>query len=218
MDETIRLIQYWSDFKDRHPQGSIEEFCKNYVSVLKKATPSKAANFKGMIPPDANALLIKLIGRIAQCYKLYATAGLAEVGGLKQIEDFYFLNAIVQLKEVRKTDVITTLLFEVSSGMDIINRLRDKGLIEERASGSDKRARLLRPTEKGETVLQECYRQLAIANDMIWKEMSPEDKILCIELLRKTEAIHSDFAVNLKGKAFQDMVKTILGVCNTPKI
>jgi DNA-binding MarR family transcriptional regulator len=217
MDETMQLVQYWSEYKKQAPLGSIEDFCQYHVTVTKKRSIGDRKNFQGLEPPPVDAFLIKLLGRIVQCYSVYATAALSQISELKQVEDFYFLNSITQLKEVRKTDVINMMLFEMSSGMDIINRLRDKGLLQEKISSTDKRSKLLEPTAKGESVLQECYRQLSIVNDMIWKDMSHQDKVLCIQLLKETEVIHSELATNLKGKNFDEMVSVILGDRQTKK-
>jgi DNA-binding MarR family transcriptional regulator len=212
MDETMQLIQYWSEYKKINPQGSVEEFCQYHVTVTKKSSNEEIKNFNGLVPPQLDAYLIKLLGRIVQCYSVYASAALSKVSGLKQVEDFYFLNSITQLKQVKKTEVISMMLFEISSGMDIINRLRDRGLVQETISPSDKRSRLLAPTAEGKIVLQECYKQLSVVNDMIWKGMRGEDKVLCIQLLKEVEIVHSDLATKLKGKPFDEMVNVILGV------
>jgi DNA-binding MarR family transcriptional regulator len=212
MDETLQLVQHWSEYKMRYPDGKIFDFCQYHVTVTKKRTTVDTKNFKGLEPPQADAFLIKLLGSIVRCYNIYATAALSQVSELKQVEDFYFLNSVTQLNQVRKTDVINMMLFEVSSGMDIINRLRDKGLIQEKTSSNDKRSKLLEPTVKGAAVLQECYRHLSIVNNMIWKGMNHEDQVLCIQLLKGTEVLHSELAANLKGKKFDEMVRLVLGV------
>lgn len=211
MDETMQLIEYWASYKKNHPNGSVEDFCRYQLTTTKR-NKKTASNFHGLVPPQEDAYLIKLLGRIMQCYRIYATAALAEIPELKQVEDFYFLNSITQLKEVRKTEVIRLMLFDVSSGVDVINRIRDQGLIEEKVDTEDKRSRLLAPTEKGKRVLQNCYQQLSLVNDMIWRNFSHEDKLLSIQLLREVEIVHSEYAMQLKGRSFKEMLKAILGV------
>src|SRR5258708_7052598 len=211
MDDTVRLVNAWAEYKNGHPASTIEEFCRHYLIAHREAEDI-GQNFGGVVPPQVNVYLVKLLGRILQCCSIYVDAAFEHTPGIKQMEDFYFLNSIRNLGEMRKRDAIRYTLVKLSSVLDIIKRLVDNGFIEERPDPTDRRARLVKATPLGEQALFGCYEQLVRVNDLLWSDMAVEDKKLCIQLLRGVEIKHSKLAVELKGKTFDEMVTTILGV------
>ena len=211
MNKTVELVNEWARFEQRYPEGTLEEFCRRYL-IAQREKKEIGINFRGVIPPQIDAYLSKLIGRVCQIIVLYGETALKGVPGIKHMEDFYFLNSVRHLGESRKTDIISYNFSELSSGIDVLNRLQENKLIEERTDPSDKRARLLKATAKGEKVLAKCYEVLMKVSDIVFWDMGQEDKKLCIQLLKGVEIKHAKMVMELRNKELDEIHTMITGV------
>jgi DNA-binding MarR family transcriptional regulator len=210
-NKTVELVLEWAKFEHKYPTGTLDEFCRYYL-ISQREKRSSGQNFKGVVPPHEGAYLSKLIGRIFQILEIYITVALKEVPEVKGLHDFYFLNSIQHFGESSKTSIIDYNFAELSTGIDIINRLLKLKLIQERVDDKDRRSRLVRTTPKGEKVLFRCYEHLIKASDIVFWEMSSEDRKLCIQLLKGVEIKHSSIAQYQKAKSIHEIHENITGV------
>lgn len=211
MNKTVQLVNEWGAFEAAHPQAGIEEFCRYYLTI-QRSKLDLGENFVGRgTPPMPAAYLMKLIGYIARLFEVYISRALSDLPSIKQSEDFFFLNFIYHSGECRKTEIAQQQLMGVSTGIDTLNRLFSNELIEERTDPSDKRARLVKVTEKGIEVLHECYRRAGVVNNLIFHDLSVDDIKLCIQLLRGVEAKHSALAIDLRELPIVEMYEKVLG-------
>lgn len=218
MNKTVQLVNEWAAFESAHPQAEIEEFCRYYLTA-QRAKLNLGESFLGKgTPPMPGAYLMKLIGFIARLFEIYIARALSDLPEIKQAEDFFFLNSIFHSGECRKTEVVQQQLMGISTGIDTLNRLLSNNLIEERTDPSDKRARLVKTTEKGAEILQQCYRRAGVVNDLIFNNLSVDDIKLCIQLLRGVETCHSALALELRELPIHEMYEKVLGrkhdLCN----
>lgn len=211
MNKTVELVNEWARFEQRYPEGTIEEFCRRYL-ITQREKKEIGTNFRGVIPPQVDAYLSKLMGRICQILLLYGEVAMKGVLEIGRMEDFYFLNSVTHLGESRKTDIINYNFLELSSGIDVLNRLQKNKLIEERTDPADKRARLIKATTKGEKVLSKCYEVLIKVSDIVFWDMSQEDKKLCIQLLKGVEIKHAKIVMELRSKSLDEIHTLITGV------
>jgi len=211
MNKTVELVNEWAKFEQRYPEGTIEEFCRRYL-IAQREKKEIGTNFRGVIPPQVNAYLSKLIGRVSQIMLLYGEVALKSVPEIKNMEEFYFLNAVRHLGESRKTEIIAYNFTELSTGIDVLNRLQKNKLIEERTDPVDKRARLMTATTRGDKVLNKCYEALLRAGDIVFWDMGQEDKKLCIQLLKSVEIKHAKLVMELKNKTLDEIHTLITGV------
>lgn len=211
MNKTVQLVNEWGAFEQAHPHAEIEDFCR-YFLTAQRAKLELGENFSGKgTPPTPASFLMKLIGYIGRLFELYITRAMSDLPEIKQAEDFYFLNNISHSGECRKTEVAHQQLMGVTTGIDTLNRLLAQGLIEERTDPSDKRARLVKVTEKGAQILKECYRRASVVNDLIFSDLNEDDLKLCIQLLRGVESKHSAMAIDLRELPIKDMYEKVLG-------
>lgn len=211
MNKTVELVMEWGQFEQNHKDGTLEEFCRHYL-IQKRDESEIQQNFNGIVPPDLNTYLAKLIGRIYQIVELYSKIAIRSIPDLYNLDDFYFLNTIKHLELPKKTDIIHHNFAQLSSGIDVLNRLRKKGLIEEYADPGDKRAKLLRTTQQGEDVLTKCYAELYKVNDAIFFNMPQADKRLCIQLLKGLELKHAKIVTELKTGGMIEIHERLTGV------
>jgi DNA-binding MarR family transcriptional regulator len=211
MNKTVELVNEWARFEQQYKDGTIEEFCRRYL-IAQREKKEIGKNFRGVIPPLVDTYLSKLVGRVCQILVLYSEIPLKAIPEIKQMEDFYFLNSVRHLGESRKTDIIAYNFLELSSGIDVLNRLQKNKLIEERTDPDDKRARLIKATAKGEKILTKCYEGLMKVADVVFWGMDQEDKKLCIQLLKGVEIKHARLVLEMRNKNIDEIHEIVTGV------
>lgn len=191
MNNTVELVRLWGEFEKYNPNGSIEDFCRERIASKTKETTDTSTSVK--LAPDINGRLTKLIGRIAKYQNLYMNKALTNTG-LMQIEEFGLLATIYNLDNPKKSEVISDNLMEISSGANMLIRLKDRKLILEHADTIDKRAKKIKLTAKGEKVLMEAKSQILKVVKFLLQDLNDTEKLTCITLLtRVNESLSSKF-------------------------
>ena len=209
MNKTVELVNEWAGFEEKHPNANIEDFCRHYLASHQKQKVNGPLT-GGVIPPISEGLLLKIIGRIHKLNMSYASDAIAETG-LNQVEEFGILLTIQQESEPRKTDVIYANLFELSSGTDMLNRLKKRGLISEQDDEFDKRSKRIRLTKAGEKAIELCMAQMRKVAGMMTIDLDEDDKQLCIHLLKNIEIKFSALWQQHKGRPFDEVYQEITG-------
>jgi DNA-binding MarR family transcriptional regulator len=209
MNKTVELVRLWGEFEASHPNGNIDDFCRHFLAT-REAPTQKGPLVGGVIPYISDGLLLKIIGRISKLNMNYANLAL-EGTGLNQIEEFGMLYTIKQEGNPKKTEVIYANLFELSSGTDMLNRMKKRGLISEYDDKEDKRSKRLKLTPLGEKVAGICSDRIVANARMLMHDLSEDDKQLCIQLLKNVEIKFSALWPKHKGKSFDDIHDEIVG-------
>ena len=123
--------------------------------------------------------LSRMLGRVASLQRTYLKLALKENLNIEP-EWYFFLHAIDTRKSTRKTDIISyNLLFEPTTGIDILNRMIRAGLLTETVDPSDKRARLLGITKEGKTTLRQARRLAQQIADKFFGDIpAPQQKAI----------------------------------------
>ena len=208
MNKTVELVNKWAEFEERHPDGSIEDFCRSYLAHQRRGQ-EQGALVGGVVPALSDALLMKIIGRISKLNMAYANIALKGTE-LNQIEEFGILQTIRKEKKPRKTEVIYANLFELSSGTDMLNRMKKRGLIREYGDKEDKRSKRLELTEKGEAVADASIPRIEKNAKMLLNSLQTEDKELCIQLLKNIEIKLSAQWQKHKAKDFEEIYQELM--------
>ncbi|HEY0271737.1 MAG TPA: winged helix-turn-helix domain-containing protein [Chitinophaga sp.] len=209
MNKTVTLVNEWGKFEARHPHASLEDFCRHYLAHQDQQK-LKGRLVGGVVPYLTDGLLLKIIGRIHKLNLYYANAALKETE-VNHLEEFGMLTYIKQEKNPRKTEVIYANLFELSSGTDMLNRMKKKGLIEEHDDREDKRSKRLTLTAKGERLMDQCKQQIIKNATMVLHDMNEDDKALCIQLLQDVEVKFSALWQKYRGASFETVYKEVMG-------
>ena len=200
MNKTVELVNEWGAFEEKHPEGSLEDFCRHYL-VSKREKEKDQAFLQGLLPPQKTSLLIKLLTKIVRIHGMYLATATKEIK-IKQPEEFYFLSVIKNLKSPKKTEVIYHTVNELSNGLNILNSLIEQGYITEQQDDEDKRSKRVSLTAKGEKILKQCYERIHKVSDLLFFEMPDDDIALCIRLLKAVEMKFSKEWVQHKNKPF----------------
>ncbi|HTJ48259.1 MAG TPA: winged helix DNA-binding protein [Cyclobacteriaceae bacterium] len=208
MDKTIELVNLWGAFIKQHPEGSIEDFCRHLL-IHQRESENIGLSLGGVVPMQTDGQLMKLIGRIHKLHVTYASAAF-EGTPLNQLEEFGCLVTIKQRQNPKKSEVIYSNLMELSSGTDMLNRLKAKELITESDDQEDKRSKRVSLTPLGEKTVATCIIKVLKLAKMMLVEMSEDDKQLCIQLLKSVEIKFSALVQKHKGETFEDIYKELV--------
>lgn len=209
MNKTVELVNHWGDFEQKHPNGSIADFCRYFLAHQNKEEPTEGVLVGGVVPFQKAGLLLKIIGRIGRLNLFYANIAL-EGTGLHQIEEYGILQTINKDKSPRKTELIYANLFELSSGTDMLNRMQKRGLIKEYADKEDKRSKRIELTEKGRKAIKLSNEKIMKNAAMLMSGLEEEDQELCIQLLKGIEIKLSENWQKNKGKSFDEVYNELM--------
>lgn len=209
MDKTIELVNHWGSFAKEHPEAGIADFCR-YFLIHNREKERHGRLVGGVVPMLSDGLLLKIIGRIHKIHVSYTYAAF-EGMPISQLEEFGCLVTIQLQKNPKKSEVIYSNLMELSSGTDLLNRMKSKGLIKEQEDKDDKRSKRILLTPLGEKTILVCGDRIQKLAKMMLHEMSEDDKQLCIQLLKNVEIKFSSLVQGHKGEKFDSIYKDVVG-------
>lgn len=201
MKAVVELITAWADYESKNPAASAAEFCSYFLLNSKgmEEEHPEATEHSG-----AEEQLAGLINQLHAIQVIYAKAALKEIPGI-ELEWFYFMKEIDQRKEARKSDIVSAVFFEQSTGIDILNRIKKAGLILERNDPLDKRARLIKLSPKGEKTLLSLQQVLSKADQLLYKDLAGSNKKMLINLLSDTGKKHAALISENRHKHLEEL-------------
>ncbi|HTI09055.1 MAG TPA: hypothetical protein VL832_10875 [Puia sp.] len=202
MNQTVELVRLWGEYERENPTATIEGFCRSQLAGTIKKQKSVQAEWQ--LHPDLNGALIKLISRIGKFQAIYTNKAL-EGTGLDQIEEFGMMVSIFNQKGSIKSEAIFSNMLELSSGTNILIRLKNKGMISEYDDVEDKRAKRLQLTRKGEKVLKDAKQQILKVVAMLVQDLTDDDKQLCLQLLNPIDMRFTPVIQKQKNKTFKEV-------------
>jgi predicted transcriptional regulator len=205
MNKTVDLVSRWAEYETIYPNATIDDFCHFYI-ISKREKEKNDKILDGNIPPDSYSIAAKMFGRISKLHSSYAIKGLKDCG-LKSLEEFLYLNSIGNLGNPKKTEVIYNNFNELSSGLLIIERLKNRGLINEEENNEDKRSKRMKLTKKGTAILKDCYKNMAVINEQFFGDIPKADVELCVKLLSSLEVKFASTWLTDKEKSFSELIK-----------
>jgi len=210
MNKTVALVNAWAAYEEKYPDGSITDFCRYHLLRQKQEEQADIVQQAGGLQPlKPEGLLFKTMGRIVRLHQLYARIAL-EGTGISQFEEFALLHAITQLKNPRKSDVVYATIYEMSTGTDLLNRLRKSGYITEVTDPADRRSKRVKITAAGEKVLQAAVKRLSQMITMMLHDMDLDDVLLCVQLLKRLEIKFSGRWPEDKGRSFDEIYTSVM--------
>lgn len=204
MNKTVELVCLWGAFEENHPNAGIEDFCR-YVMAHKANTGMDGSPAKA----DAEGLLLRTLGRITKMTMIFSANAL-KGSGVNRIEEAGLLLYVDALKNPKKSEAIYNNLLELSSGVDMMNRLIKRGLLKEFPDEEDRRTKRMRITSKGAKAVEKCKRQLKRMAQMMTADMSRDDMMLCFKLLKGIDEKFTPVVLNMKNKGFEKIYEEVM--------
>lgn len=202
VNQTVELVKLWGAYEEQHPGASIADFCRHYL-----AGAAKKENYgtpKGELRPDLNGQLVILLRRIGKFHIAYSNKALGGTG-LDQMEEFGILVTVYNQKNPIKSEAIFNNIMELSSGSNMLIRLKKRGLVSEYDDEQDKRVKRLKLTAKVEAVLMKAKDVVLQVAQMMVHDLSDEDKRLCVQLLQPVDRRFSGLFQKQRNKSFDEI-------------
>ena len=200
MNKTAVLVAQWAAFESQYPEGSLEDFFR--YSLAEKVKPRSVPSLSGKLIPDLNGRLVILLRRIGKFHIAYSNIAL-EGTGLAQMEEFGILVTIFNMGNPIKSETIYNNIMELSSGSNMLIRMKKRGLVREYDDKEDKRQTRLELTPKGKKVLFQAKDRVMKMAGMLVHDLSDADKELCIQLLSPIDRRFSGLFQKQKSKDFE---------------
>jgi DNA-binding MarR family transcriptional regulator len=203
MNKTVELVKLWGIFEEQYPKGSIADFFRHSLAASDVQQPIAA---EGKLVPDLNGRLVILLRRIGKFHIAYSNKAL-EGTGLGQMEEFGILVTIFNQGNPIKSEAIYNNIMELSSGTNMLVRMKKQGLVTEYADNEDKRVKRLKVTTKGLETLQKAKELVLKVAHMMVHDLTDDDKQLCIHLLDPVDKRFSGMFQKQKNKPFEDIYR-----------
>jgi DNA-binding MarR family transcriptional regulator len=209
VNQTVELVKRWGAYEAQHPGASIEDFCRHQLAQNVKPE-SYGTPKEGDLRPDLNGQLVILLRRIGKFHIAYSNKAL-EGTGLDQMEEFGILVTIYNQKNPIKSEAIYNNIMELSSGSNMLIRLKKRGLVSEYDDEQDKRVKRLKLTAKGEATLLTAKEVVLKVARMMVNELTDEQKRLCIQLLSPIDRRFSGLFQKQRAKPFDEIYLENIG-------
>ncbi|MFC4210920.1 MarR family winged helix-turn-helix transcriptional regulator [Pedobacter lithocola] len=121
--------------------------------------------------------------------KMHAKTAIADTS-FSTPDEFIYLIGLASGGSMSKTALIKQNIHEKPVGTLIINRLLNKGFIEERLGDGDKRSKIISITSLGNQHLKESMDKIKTASANVTEPLSLTEKMNLIDLLLKLEDFH----------------------------
>ena len=216
----LKLITYWEEFEETNSnvtiqafgqwliQNSIKETSYNNISINRPIDFDLPIYLKYEQSLDPEDHLLDLISRISRLHEFYIRKFLCNLPINTRLE-FVFLYTIDLMGGVKKTEVINVHLVEFTTGMDIIKRLLNQGLIVESLKEADKRSKLVHTTEAGKAVLNKSLRQMDAEKEMFLACINSNKWKKIMSTLEELNSFHNSIYLKHKSKSDAEIINLV---------
>lgn len=154
---------------------------------------------------NEKAHFLETISRIARYHEFYTRKALKDMVINSRLE-FLFLQSVGSIQKAKKTDLINLYNLEYTTGMDTIRRLINSGLLYEVQDETDKRAKLLALTLKGEEILKQSVKNINDENVMFFAAISDNKWKKILPFLEEIDEFHNNIYKNHSNKPFAELL------------
>jgi DNA-binding MarR family transcriptional regulator len=138
---------------------------------------------------EPNPIFFDMPGHLIRRLNQIATAlfreHMAEIGLDVTPVQFAVLAALSDAPDIDQATLANTVAYDKVTIGGVIDRLVAKGLVDRRASPSDRRAKALRLTQNGVVMLDRLRPQIRILQEEILTGLTPDEGDLLVALLKK---------------------------------
>jgi len=123
------------------------------------------------------------------------------------LDDFGYLAAVWQYGNLTKTQVIEKNIHEKNTGMEIIKRLINNQLLEQRDDETDKRSKRLKITPLGQAELFKSFDGMLKVSKIISGKLSDTERLQLFYLLNKLHNFHNPIFLNEKETSVDKLLE-----------
>jgi len=144
-------------------------------------------DYKGRQSPEVE--IGKLLPNLYRYARHYTKKVLADTP-LHSIEEFGFLASLITDKTYSKSELTQMQLMEFTSGISALNRLLEKGIVQETSDPEDKRKRRIGITEKGKQLMFRIFGSMNQVALLVSGPLDESEKLAFVQTMEKLAAFH----------------------------
>lgn len=201
--QLVNLVNLWDKYSEENADLDIKGFCLRYLSEM---ADSDSLPTKTVYPVEGR--LISLVNRLNRFAGMYSKKALVH-SELNNLEDWGYLITLSHLGSPKKSELISELISEFPSGIEVIKRLLNNGLAEEYMDPLDRRSKRLKLTEKGRNVLFETMFYMKDIASLAFGPLTKGEKQLLLSILEKLDSFHLDHYKETRPSDFFGTVETL---------
>ncbi len=187
--QLVKLVNLFYAYTQDNVRADISDFCRAYLAQEKAKEMDKVAQSRPK-SISVDGMLGRTYGMLGRFINIELKQ-LAEKVEMDTVEEIWYLGATFEIPTPTKSELINYHMAEFSSGIAVINRLLNKGFLEEYPDELDKRAKRLRITEAGKVKLFSCIEHLEVMSKEIFSYISEDEKEILYQILAKLEKHHA---------------------------
>ncbi|WP_282778649.1 MarR family winged helix-turn-helix transcriptional regulator [Phaeodactylibacter xiamenensis] len=149
----------------------------------------EAAPQPAVLPPNTDGLISMFFGFMAN-YAAYYARRIFRHLDLYSMTDWAFLATLEQEEPLTKSVLIQKNILEKSTGTEVLKRLKKQGYIEELSNPEDRRAKLVRLSDKGRKVVAEANARIIPMGEVVTGDLTMAEKQQLLNLLQKLHRFH----------------------------
>lgn len=207
-EKIVELVNLFHAFEKENPKAEIQDFCRSYLLGVNENNP---APIKFTKQNPKGKVLGKALNRLSKMSVFYSRKNLVNLE-LKTLEDFVFLRILAEQGSLTKKQLIDAHITEYSTGIEIIKRLIQLGLVKEKENPHDKRATSIFTTAKGKAVLKKCYPYMEQIGSVFFGPLTDEETSQLAHLLTKLDTIHTNLYHTQRYASLDELQKIIKGI------
>jgi len=128
---------------------------------------------------------------------------------IKSADEFSILITLMTYESLTKTELITKVIMEKTSGTEIINRLINLKLIEQFEDINNKRNVRIKVTDLGKFEIINILPQMKIVSIIVSGNLTDSEKSVLVYLLKKLDFFHNEIFMNKRNLDLNEIIKNI---------
>ena len=211
-DFFIALLHQVKEFENSEayrPNSNVEDF-RVWMNDKKYADESPTKLFKNenhQVSFTENEICkqVLLLGRYS---KLLIRKGLADFPDLAN-EEFTYIYRLMDEPYLTKIQLIERNGHEKQTGTQIIKRLLEAGLLEEKNDQDDKRSKRLNLTKKGKEMFHESVKKVNITSKVLSGILMDDEKNELLKILKKLNEFHGHIYLEYKNSDINKIMEIL---------
>src|SRR3546814_6599601 len=110
MNKTVELVNYWGEFEGKNPDGSIADFCRDFLA---QGGQERGGSLPETNLADLQENLLRVDGRIANITTIFSGEVLNGTG-VKTLEEVGLLMYVGAIRHTKTSEAIYNRLLELS--------------------------------------------------------------------------------------------------------
>lgn len=215
----VELLDYLEQYEAENPDIDKTLNTTDFIGFL-SAHFKSAAIKKEMLNGGENADVLQndktnvdtdisiLVSTLFRYAKMYIKKGLKD-SALNSADEFSFMITLMTHESMTKQELITSQVFEKTSGVEIINRMIRQGFIDQYQDDKDKRSVRLRITQPGRMEIIRVLPQMRQVSQIVAGNLNDREKVILGYLLRKLDHFHNEIYLHSKEEDLDSLIEKV---------